>query len=78
MLDFEGPTPLYLQLAGILRDEIMSGAIPSDRPIPSKRTLREQYEVGARTVDRAVEVLRAEGRLYTVRGKGLFVKAAQP
>lgn len=78
VLDFEGPTPLYLQLAGILRDQIMSGAIAADRPIPSKRSLIEQYEVGARTVDRAVDVLRSEGLLYTAKGKGLFVRRSEP
>jgi DNA-binding GntR family transcriptional regulator len=32
------------------------------------------YGVGAHTVDRAVDVLREEGLLQTVRGKGFFVK----
>lgn len=76
VIDFDGPVPVYQQLAAILRAQIADGTIQPDRPIPSKRSLIEQYEVGARTVDRAVDLLRGEGLIYTVRGKGLFVKAA--
>jgi DNA-binding transcriptional regulator YhcF (GntR family) len=72
-IDREGSIPLSVQLADILRAQIADGRIRPDRAIPSKRALVEQYEVGAHTVDRAVEVLRGEGLLYTVPGKGLYV-----
>lgn len=77
VIDFDGPVPVYRQLYAILRAQIGDGTIPTDRPIPSKRSLIEQYEVGAHTVDRAVDLLRSDGLIYTVPGKGLFVKRQQ-
>ena len=74
VIDFQGPVPVYRQLAAILRERITSGEIPPARPIPSKRTLMQNFGVGAHTVDRAVEVLRGEGLIETVLGKGLFVR----
>lgn len=72
-LDHEGNVPLYQQLAAVLRDQIASGGIAVHRPIPSKTALRQQYEVSAGTVERALDVLKAEGLLESVQGKGLYV-----
>ena len=71
-LDY-GETPRYLQLAQALRAQIESGEIPPHAPIPSKRAIRRQYEVAGTTVDRAIQILKAEGRLVTVPGLGLYV-----
>jgi DNA-binding GntR family transcriptional regulator len=72
-LDYEGDIPLYRQLADLLRGQIKSGAIPPRRPIPSKRYLTETYGVSAGTVERALDVLKADGMLKTVMGRGLYV-----
>jgi GntR family transcriptional regulator len=68
--------PVYVQLAAILRARIDSGEIPPRRAIPSKRILMQEYEVALGTVDKALELLRADGYLKTVRGLGLFVVPA--
>ena len=72
-LDYEGDIPLYRQLADLLRGQIESGAIPPRRPIPSQKTLQPTHSVSAGTVERALGVLKAEGYLRTVMGKGLYV-----
>jgi DNA-binding GntR family transcriptional regulator len=64
--------PLYIQLADILREQILSGEIPPTQALPSKRELREQYQVAANTVDRAMAVLKAEGLVRTIKGLGIF------
>jgi len=69
-----GPVPRYAQLAAILRAQIHAGELPPDHPIPSKRTLREQYGVSGQTVDKAVAILKGEGLVHTVPGLGIFVK----
>jgi Bacterial regulatory proteins, gntR family len=46
----------------------------SGRPVPSERTLTQRYGVVVGTVKKAVEVLRAEGRVHTVIGRGIFVR----
>lgn len=64
--------PLYLQLAAILRERILSGEIPPTQALPSKRELRAQYQVAANTVQKAMDVLREEGLTRSVRGLGVF------
>lgn len=77
VIDFDGPVPAYRQLADILRRLIESGKIPPGRPIPSKRTAGQEYGVGGHTYDRAVTLLRDEGLIETVKGKGHFVRSAR-
>jgi DNA-binding GntR family transcriptional regulator len=72
-IDHGDRDPLYRQLADIIRGQIESGEIPPRRAVPSKRMLRQRYDVSARTVDAAMAILRAEGLIEAEPGKGLFV-----
>ena len=65
--------PRYQQLARIIRDQIDSGEILPHHPIPSKATLKARHNVAGTTVDRAIQVLKDEGRIITVPGLGLYV-----
>ncbi len=73
MIDKDLDVPVYVQLADILRDQIRSGELAPRRPIPSIRTLQQAYDVSDGTVKKAVAVLRAEGLVRTVTGRGVFV-----
>jgi GntR family transcriptional regulator len=73
MIDPEGPEPLYQQLAAILRGRIASGAYPANRPIPSITTLQQEFGLARGTAIHAVDVLREEGLVRTVRGRGTYV-----
>jgi GntR family transcriptional regulator len=68
-----GSTPRYLQLAEIIREQILAGELPEHTPIPSKRVTRQTYGVAGSTHDRAVEVLKDLGMIVTVPGLGLYV-----
>lgn len=72
-LDPDGPVPLYRQLADVLRLMIDSGEIPPGRAIPSKRAAGQIWGIGGHSFDRAVWILRDEGRIESVKGKGWFV-----
>jgi GntR family transcriptional regulator len=72
-IDPYSSVPLYLQLAAVLRDRITTGAIEPRHPLPSIDHLREEFGVARGTVLRAVEVLRGEGLVGTVPGKGVYV-----
>lgn len=74
-LDPGDQSPLFEQLADRLRQRMDAGELQPRRAIPSRRQLRERYQVSAGTVNRALDVLRKEGRLVFVRGRGLFVAA---
>jgi GntR family transcriptional regulator / MocR family aminotransferase len=63
---------MYEQLAAILRARIAAGDF--DRgPLPSVTTLMGTYDVGRDTVIRAIDVLRKEGLVFTVKRRGTYV-----
>ncbi|WP_262379900.1 GntR family transcriptional regulator [Nonomuraea sp. PA05] len=71
MLDYEGDTHIYLQIAAILRDRV--SALSAGHPIPSEAEIQQEFGVARTTARRAVHVLREEGLVYTVQGEGAFV-----
>jgi GntR family transcriptional regulator len=78
MIDPELDVPVYVQLADLLRQQIRTGELQPRRPIPSIRTLQQRYEVSDGTVKKAVQVLRDEGLVRTVQGRGVFVVENPP
>ncbi len=72
-IDHDGDIPVYVQLAEILRARIISGELAPRRPVPSKRTLMQEYGVAGGTVDKAIGILRDEGLVRTVIGRGIYV-----
>jgi DNA-binding GntR family transcriptional regulator len=72
-IDHDGPTPLYRQLAAVLRAQILSGELPADRPIPSEQRLMQTHEVGRDTARKALRILREEGLVEPIQGRGTYV-----
>jgi DNA-binding GntR family transcriptional regulator len=71
-IDNDSPEHPYIQLAGILRDRIRAGELGPR--MPSITELSEETELSAATVKRALTVLRHEGLIYSVQGRGTFVR----
>lgn len=76
-IDRESITPMYVQLASVLRERIRRGEIPVGRRIPSQHELEQETGgvVSRRTIKSAIEALQAEGIVQGVQGKGVFVIA---
>jgi GntR family transcriptional regulator len=72
-IDHDGPVPKYQQLANLLRAGIESGQYPEGRPVPTERMLTQTFGIAVGTVKKAIGVLRDEGLVYTVSGRGVFV-----
>ncbi len=72
-IDREWHEPVYVQLAGILREQIRSGELAPGRPVPSLRTLVETYGVNRGTAAKAIKVLADEDLVTVVKGRGWFV-----
>jgi DNA-binding GntR family transcriptional regulator len=72
-IDPESATPVYVQLADILRRGIEDGTYPPDRALPSIRTLQQTHGIADGTIQKALAILKAEGLVRTVRGRGVFV-----
>jgi GntR family transcriptional regulator len=72
-VDHMDPTPLYVQLASILRGLITSGELQPRAPLPSESYLQQEQGVSRGTVRMAVAILRDEGLVVTIGGRGTFV-----
>jgi GntR family transcriptional regulator len=72
-IDHLSGTPVYLQLAAILRAAIKSGELEPDRPLPSYMTLMQEHGVARGTAAKAVRVLVDEGLVRIVPGRGAYV-----
>ena len=64
------PEPAYQQLAAILRARIARGEWRNG-PLPSVKQLQQEHDPGRDTVQRAVEILRDEGLIFTVPARHL-------
>ncbi|GLW98006.1 hypothetical protein Misp02_20930 [Microtetraspora sp. NBRC 16547] len=64
---------MYLQIADIVRRQIVDGALLPGQPIPSESMIQREFGVARTTARRAIGLLRKEGLVHAVRGEGTFV-----
>lgn len=69
-IDPDSPEHPYVQLAGLLREQIRAGKIGPR--VPSIMELADETGLSAATVKRALALLRDEGVIFTVPGRGTF------
>ncbi|NMA66981.1 MAG: GntR family transcriptional regulator [Clostridiaceae bacterium] len=74
MINRESPTPLYVQLEEIIEKAIKNGEYKDGDRLPSENKLCSKYGVSRITVRQALKLLEQKGLVYTVHGKGTFVK----
>lgn len=67
-------TPIYEQIKQQVKENILRGFVEAGSPLPSMRELAKELNVSVITTKRAYEDLEKDGFVYTVRGKGTFVK----
>lgn len=66
--------PLYEGLYRAIRDDILSGRLPADYKLPSKRALSDHLEISKITVENAYGQLLAEGLIRSSERTGYFVE----
>jgi len=72
-LEKKSQSPLYQQLMGRLKNDILAGVYPAGARIPSEQVLCDTYGVSRVTVRKAMLDLVQEGLLIRRQGKGTFV-----
>jgi GntR family transcriptional regulator len=72
-VDPQSATPVYIQVADILRSRIQSGQLLPDRPVPSETQLQQEFGVARGTARKAIALLRDQGLVVTVKGRGSYV-----
>ncbi|MEV0620367.1 winged helix-turn-helix domain-containing protein [Nonomuraea sp. NPDC050404] len=76
MLDRDGPTPIYLQVAEVIQERIASGQFRIGEPVPSEAALEAEFGIGRTTARNVARELRRQRLVHTVTGEGTFVGPA--
>lgn len=72
-LNYTKKTPLYIQIYTFIKNEILSGNIPSESKLPSIRALAKDLKLSKNTIEAAYEQLIAEGYVNSKNRSGLYV-----
>lgn len=73
MGSFNDERPIFLQIADLLKDAILSGAYGEEEQVPSITEFSVAYKINPATANKGVNILVEEGLLYKKRGLGMFV-----
>ena len=66
--------PIYEQIKNQIKAQIVAGDLKADEDLPGMRTLASDLKVSVITTKRAYNDLEQEGYIYSMPGKGSFVK----
>lgn len=72
-LDYHSRTPIYEQIKEQIVLDISRGLLKKDDQLPSLRQLSAQLGININTVKRALSELEAQGVIYSIAGKGIFI-----
>lgn len=73
-ISYDSSKPMYEQIEEQIIYKICNNQAEDNEPLPSVRQLSTILNVSAITVKRAYADLEREGFIYTIAGKGTFVK----
>ena len=65
--------PIFLQIAGIIENDIVDGNLAEETQIPSTNEFAAFHRINPATAGKGVNLLVEEGILYKRRGIGMFV-----
>lgn len=66
-------TPLFIQIAEWIEDEILKENILEEEQIPSTNNFAALYKINPATAGKGINLLVDEGVIYKKRGIGMFV-----
>lgn len=68
-------TPIYQQIYDQISSQIINGDLKPDQLLPSMRTAAKELRVSIITIKKTWEMLESKGLIYTVQGKGSYVRS---
>jgi GntR family transcriptional regulator len=79
-IDLDDNSPLYMQLARKLAQDVRDGRYRAEQALPSERTLSEQLDISRVTARKAIDQLVDQGLVVRKRGSGNYIapKIEQP
>ncbi|HIX73282.1 MAG TPA: GntR family transcriptional regulator [Candidatus Anaerobutyricum stercoripullorum] len=75
ILDYSDKRPIYEQIVDKMQILIANGALEPDEKLPSVRSLAVELSINPNTIQRAYSELERSGFIYSVKGRGNFVRA---
>lgn len=72
---FDGPEPIYVQIATWIRAQVLSGELGEEEQVMSTTQFATTFRINPATAAKAFSGLVEEGVLYKRRGLGMFVAA---
>lgn len=76
-IKFSNDKPIFLQLAELIKSEIISGKHPTGKKLPSVREFAFEFQINPNTVQKALQILEEEGYITTDSTNGKFVTSTQ-
>lgn len=64
--------PLYHQSYLVIRQRLLEGVYPPEKPLPSEEDMRHEFNVSRVTIRRALAELESEGLIQRRRGSGTY------
>lgn len=74
IIDYNDKRPIYEQIIDKFENLILNGALEANMQLPSVRALAIELSINANTIQRAYSELEREGYIYSVKGRGNFVR----
>jgi len=75
-ISIKGGSPIYEQLCGRITELISTGVLGKDEKLPAVREVAKQLGVNPNTVQKAYQMLEAQGLIYSVPAKGSYVSSS--
>ena len=73
-IDYLDSRPIYEQIADKYKSLILTGVLQANEQLPSVRKLAMELSTNPNTVQKAYALLEREVYLYSVKGRGNFVR----
>ncbi|HWP96984.1 MAG TPA: GntR family transcriptional regulator [Syntrophomonadaceae bacterium] len=75
-IDLRSRAPIYEQLVEKIKELIIHNVLKADEQLPTVRVLAGELTINPNTIQKAYRELEHLGYIYSLPGKGSFVKAA--
>lgn len=76
-IDYRDKRPIYEQIVEKVRKLILRGVLKKDDAMPSVRSLALELSINPNTIQKAYQELERMGYIYSVKGRGSFIKDSQ-
>lgn len=74
ILDYNDKRPIYEQIVDKLQILIVNGVLEPNTKLPSVRSMAVELSINPNTIQRAYSELERNGFIYSVKGRGNFVR----